>query len=321
MAQYLAVAGAEDEDEGCVEFTQYGQLTREHRNPLIYNKGSAHSVHSDVHDSPTRPTAPSTYAEPTPMSASSMDPGSFLGNGIGLMPQAGMIKKDTMTSEAAMSNMSELNSSERIAKVNNVFMLPLFEITNTMHALMGSFNLVPKVLEEAVKDDTTTKGLLDHIARCPYKSRSMAPCQKQSFENLGKDLTPEQYCYFKQMYAFKTNYLFHALNMRGVYFQYVAVSREDMAFTNSEAFAARVKELMKQSQAFRKDPACKGNHTSLSRGLERKTLVLDLDETLIHASETMMANYDASFIYDDGNCCRTQVATVMSCARKPIVVH
>jgi len=227
------------------EFGRYLQVTREHVNPLVHNKGSPYAIKVEKCFDQEAPTAPSANFKDQPEADGRLSPHS-------LMCNLHMVKKDTLTTEAAMSNISELNSAERIAKVNNIFQLPLFEIRNTMQALAFKRKMVDIDPESPVNLCAEQKQRL-FPCKVPYKSRSMLPGQRESFERLAADLTPKQYNFLKQMYGFKTNYLFHVLNMREIYFQYVTLSREDMTFTGCEAFQSRVKHLLKQSEHFVRD--------------------------------------------------------------------
>ncbi len=233
MASYLTAENEnEDEGEGCVEFAQYGQLTREHLNPLVHNKGTSPGV-KELHSKQSEILTAYLRQNPAPV-AVPLD----------------ILKQDSLASDAAMSNTSELNTNERSEKVNNVFRLPLFEVSGgTIQARVEE-----KGPEEEVAAGPDKQVLQSH-EHAPYKSRSMKPRDKLSFESFGEELTPEQYRYFKAMYAFKTDYLIHALNMREIYFQYVMVSREDMSFTFSAPFTTRIGRLMQQAEKFVRDPA------------------------------------------------------------------
>ena len=293
MANTSQVELVEEENEGPVvlEISRYSQLTGYHTNPLLHNKGFANAQKNLLAPNNSVILSYLPISQQNDVITSAFQLPQVTNNTIDIH------KKDTIMSEAQMSNISELDANDQIAKANNMLLLTE-EIKSNIQELVHN-ELIAFWSPEEDKDDTIKKkrDSLTQLARIPLKCRTMATYQKQSFDKLGVDLTPEQFQYFKKMYAIKENYLFHALGMKEIYIQYVQTSREDMSFINSESFSAKMDWLLKQRKNYARDIAVyKGIFTFITL-IDKKTLALDLDETLAFASGVSMQNYNIQLTY------------------------
>ncbi len=286
-------------------YTRYTKPVKEHVNPLLHNKGSVNFVK----DNPTPP--PKLDLSPLVLTTSPH---------LTKKSESAVIQFDSMLSlDCSPTGMSEFYSAEKAAPLNSVFQLPLFEIHHTMYLLAQKRDALKEIVEE--KNDvaeeeapSAKKPAPDQsedlkqkkILKMPYKSCSMQQAKCEGIETMAADLTPRQYGFLKKVFAYKSNYLFHTLNFREVYFQYVAVTKEIMKLSTSEDVAEQLQTLMRQSKSYAKKPREKCKLVFLvTQPLKKgkKTLVLDLDETLLHAEGTPAKGYDHTFTYveDDGN--------------------
>jgi len=264
----LPSAKTEEEEKECcvIQISRYSHLLSGHLNPLVYNKGYVSTTNSEhCYSSPDIQLKEPDIKVVLPLTESLNLP---LISG----EDFGMIKKDSMLSEAAMSNISELTSAERISKVNNIFQLPLFEIHNTMQDILfrkrtkrkmqealKKVEPEPKIKQGSEITDPKNSNLLVCPVKLPFKSRSLFQKEKQGFEKLGAELTQKQEEYFRKMFAFKGNYLFHVLNEKSIYLQYVILSRENMSFTTCEPFVSRVRQILSLAKNLKKEntiPPC-----------------------------------------------------------------
>lgn len=233
--------------------SRYIQPKKEHANPLVYNKGNANFKK----DSPKKESQNTVI----PTLANHMEHNQQISQKNFLSPinpnDLDMIKKkdsiSSVGSDGGFTNTDEFDAREKTIGVSNFIRPPLFEVNNTMQFLLQTKR------EESTNDKTSfVKNTKENheangIAKMPFKSRSMAQQKTEGIEALAADLTPEQYNYLKKMYDFKNNYLFHALNMREVYFQYVSISKSTMNFTNSQDFLLKVSSLLALKKNYAKD--------------------------------------------------------------------
>jgi hypothetical protein len=218
---------------------------KEHINPLLYNKGNA-KVSKDF----IKKTPPSTESSKSQEANTHIPHTNYLSPVI--TQQWDIIKKESISSvgsDGALSNTEEFDISDKTIGVINFIKPPLFEINNTMQLLLQAKRVDDIANEKSVNNQLTCQ----EEVKMPYKSRSMFQQKTESIEALAADLTPEQYNFLKTMYQFKCNYLFHTLNMREVYFQYVSVSNSKMSFANSEDFLRQVSALLSQKKNYLRD--------------------------------------------------------------------
>ena len=116
--------------------------------------------------------------------------------------------------------------------------------------------------------------------------------KREGVENMKQELTSKQHKYFSKMNQFKTDYLSHVLNCTQIYFQYVAMSKADMSFINKSEFIEMNNSVLAQRKMYAQNKFKYKN---------KKTLVLDLDETLILASSKELVIYDQVLNYKQDN--------------------
>ncbi len=277
------------------QYAPYSQPMREHVNPLLFNKGSVRGDSDHL-----------KFARPTQIASTKSKSGPLPEDERTLFLQRReaedgdeMKRSGTLSSicSEGFSNTSELNSDERKTQL---FQLPLFEIHGTIQQLIKARRLLPQE-EQAENQNDSPADSLSPPSRPPGKSRTMQPDKGVALEKLAEDLTPQQYEYFKEMYAFKGSYLLHVLHVREIYFQYVSISKNDMSYTTSHEFTTQVSRLLTQKPRFarRPDQSAPGTREKTKGAVGKKTLVLDLDETLVYASSDMIFGHDMSFIFSD----------------------
>ena len=249
------------------QFAQYARPVKEHVNPLLHNKGCVRRAGRQL---VKLDSAPVRLLEATPKEPLEVPQEEELKEPLSSIPPAqedqGLVKKGTNTSSCSglLSDVSELNSSERFKKLSNFFQLPLFEIHNTMQLLRvqhqgkrvdaseGAIhgperhgregNASPVSLSKpAEKDQHLALG-----AKGYHKCRSTLLATKPDVDKLRGELTPKQEAYFALMKDIQSNYINHALNYPEIYFQYVAMSRANLEFTNTPEFGREVAELLLQ---------------------------------------------------------------------------
>ena len=252
-----------EEDEkgsGIATVSKYCYIAASRTNPLVSNKGSttaARKTTSFIH-----------FPLDTKNTKMSLGPKEFLSLPDAVDESGMLMKRDTLISEAGMSNTSELNSDEVAYRSCNPCQLPLFEIKITMQTLMVRrlsefIKIIPSEPSQAPNKDDPTNLMHNimsteqanrlKVQRLPFKSTSLCGAKKQNIEKLGENLTPMQFRYYKQMYEIKMNYLCHAMKMKPIYMQYLALSRENMTFTTCEPFTIRLRQIMSMSKSFSRD--------------------------------------------------------------------
>lgn len=235
------------------ELSRYSQPMKEHINPLLYNKGNARAS-KDFVKKPTLPTESMCLPEYNHHIAQT----NYLSPVI--TQQWDILKKESISSvgsDGALSNTEEFDFSDNALGVSNFIKPPLFEVNNTMQLLLQAKKVEDMANEKKIDNQLNGK----EEVKMPYKSRSMFQQKTESIEALAADLTPEQYNFLKTMYEFKCNYLFHTLNMREVYFQYVSVSNSKMSFASSEEFLKQVSALLSQKKNYLRDFSQYGRKT------------------------------------------------------------
>jgi Dullard-like phosphatase family protein len=240
------------------------------RNPLLSNKGSVRIIKSEKElksyllAPPSTSTKLSTFIDDGKTSNRRYSQS----NNIQDMPLLSSINDDTS------STLSEMTSSERLP---DIFQLPMFEVHNTMHSLRFNSNTA-KLNKEVAKDKVKKEKVIE-----------MDETIRPNIENMTTILSPSQHKYFTIMNSFKTNYLNHVLNDNRVYFQYVSMSRQNLNFVSSEKFTEEYKLNLTQKEKF---------FRNLCKYHGKKTLVLDLDETLILAMKRKPVVYDTVLSYN-----------------------
>lgn len=309
----------EDEEKINGFYSQiYSHVTtiKEHLNPLLSNKGSVTGV---VDLSPSNRLGLPNFSHFTKL------PGRKINSSIDV------VNFDNADAENSPTAMAEFKPNEKINSIDTFFQLPLFEIHHTMYVLIQKKKTIklasPVIskpskenideLEKIIsqenveneviinepankaspeKEEQTTNG----HAKMPYKSVSMFLAKGRGVDTMAENLSPEQYAYLKKVFGFKGNYLHHSLNMREVYFQYVAVTKEMVKLSNNDKIKSQLQNLLKQTHKYpKKDKGIFIDYSNKNIGL--KTLVLDLDETLVHASPTIVKGYDLTFTYIDSD--------------------
>jgi hypothetical protein len=164
-------------------------------------------------------------------------------------------KKDSVSSqnsEGGYSICSELNPTERELGLGSFIKLPLFEVAKTMQYLLHLKYELLKQIKTANSKSEDSSRYINNSRRVP-KSCSMMEEKGICIEDFAADVSPEVYQFLKKVYSYKSNYLFHVLNMRNIYFQYVSVSRSTMSFTNTQEFLVLVEKAMLQNKNYMKD--------------------------------------------------------------------
>lgn len=111
---------------------------------------------------------------------------------------------------------------------------------------------------------------------------------------MAENLTPQQYEFYKIMYAFKENYFAYTLSQQDVYYQYVSIMSELKRIARSKDIAPQIVYFTRES---RKYPPLVENSERI------KTCILSLDGTLICSNQSEMKNPSFIFNYiedDDG---------------------
>jgi len=172
----------------------------------------------------------------------------------------------------ATSITSEMSPSERFNKPNEYFQLPMFEVRNTMCSLryIRSVTMI-KRSENKAEDKEEAKKETELL----HKMWTISVDKRNKVEDMTAELMPKQREYFTIMSKFKNNYLNHVLSCNKVYFQYVLMSRQNLDFLESEEFLKERELNLLQKEKYLKN---------LFKCHDKKTLVLDLDETLILAT-------------------------------------
>ncbi len=232
----------EEEEKGSTTFSQFARYSIpvcDHVNPLLHNKGSV-GVSKDV--------------------AKKDPPVSLVVPGRKKVFHRGDTKESV---ESDGPGMSEFESFEGGSQIGTLLQLPLFEIHNTMELLLQKRQLQvgdtdPPAESSSSSNSPNKEKKIDgggsYACRMPLKSYSMQPPENPcNMEALATELPPAQFEFLKQMYAFKTNYLFHVLNMRDIYFQYVAVSKGIANLANSQNIEDQMKMMQTHAKNFTRD--------------------------------------------------------------------
>ncbi len=252
-------------------FAQLPKSSKERVNPLLSNKGSVRPRLSSL----ALPRTPAPSLSSTTVVPPKLDK-----------------ERDESSSDDVSS---ELDSSERFRKLANLCQLPLFEIHGTMHVLRQKRTLQHE------------RGKRSNEFR---KSRTMHGARTPGAQEMLQTLTQEQHKYFGHMKESKTDYMSHMLNCKQIYFQYVAVSKTNMWFLKSAEFEVMTSKLMEQKERFRQDKArfAGTSPDAQYREVDKKTLVLDLDETLVFATAEKQDSYDTTLPgeNDSGEACKVR---------------
>ena len=190
------------------------------------------------------------------------------------------------THDDSLSVLSEISPSDRFKKIGDVLQLPMFEVQKTMLSLRFNNKATELVNKKSTEHEVKKENLHDMNA---YRKWTIDEIKAHGIENMTAQLSSTQRQYFTIMNSFKTNYLSHVLNNNKVYFQYVSMSKQNLSFLNSEKFTKEYKLNLAQKEKFAKN---------IYKYHGKKTLVLDLDETLILATKKKPAVYDAALTYN-----------------------
>eukprot|EP00826_Nyctotherus_ovalis_P030609 TRINITY_DN2442_c0_g2_i1.p1 TRINITY_DN2442_c0_g2~~TRINITY_DN2442_c0_g2_i1.p1 ORF type:complete len:305 (-),score=63.73 TRINITY_DN2442_c0_g2_i1:613-1527(-) len=184
--------------------------------------------------------------------------------------------------EDSPSVLSEMDASERFNRLGHIFQLPLFEVHNTMFSLRYERSVT--VFNKKKINRKTREPQDSHLSR----TWTLHGKKRVNVEDMTTELTPKQHEYFTIMAQFQNNYLNHVLSSNKIYLQYVVMSRQNLDFLNTPQFVKDQELNLSQKEKFKKNTY---------RYKDKKTLVLDLDETLILVSNRKPIKYDAAVGY------------------------
>ena len=248
----------DEEDKNMGKFSEfyckYSQETNAHVNPLLHNKGSANISKG----TPVLPNNPPSSEE----LPSAPDENETITEFNLIKPVASF-----ESSEATPSGIAEFVQSED-SPVGAVFQMPIFEVHQSVKLLQErrERGTVAKGVPTAIVSQEQLPILADEklklpAPKAPYKSYSMQPIKDEGLEMA--DLSSRQYDFLKKVFAYKSNYLYHALNMQEIYVQYAAISKEISKITNSGDLKVRLDRLLlQQSEYPRNTELYKGNKIS-----------------------------------------------------------
>ena len=252
--------------------------TQDMQNPLIHNKGSAktNGKNSGILPFVIPATPPSSLLEIVDENESLNVKNELI------REQNERITKVTPgnLNEETLSISSEMNSSERFKRLT-VFQLPVFEVHTTMK------NLIERKMNEKSCINIVNKKETEKI----LKAKTMNGTSRREAENMMESLSKSEFEYFTIMNKYNTNYLKHVLNFNAIYFQYAEISKIDTKFIHTDEFINKRNNILLQKKNFTQN-------THKYQG--KKTLVLDLDETLVLVSYDKLENYDKSFTLSEG---------------------
>lgn len=255
------------------------------QNPLLSNKGSVKFKE--------KREAKSFYLAPPGTSSLSLDGGESpykKSSQTTYIPNQPLLSP-TENNEDSPSILSEMDASERFDRLGHIFQLPLFEVHNTMLSLryeqsVSAFNGLNKKKGSRKVRESQDASL--------SRTWTLHGKKRVNVEDMTTELTPKQHEYFTIMGRFQSNYLSHVLCNSKVYLQYVVMSRQNLDFLKSPQFIKEQELNLSQKERYRK---------STYRYKDKKTLVLDLDETLILVSNRKPLKYDATVGYCSRDVC------------------
>ena len=251
---------AEEVKHQAIKINYFAQLPKESKtriNPFLYNKGYVKPLGLEETTALSRPiihTPPPPARVPLEDYKFSSSVRKQTAPEYEVEPFDQPYKENVQGSnEDLLSITSELNSSERFKKLSNIFQLPMFEIHNTMQAVMSRKLL--ETISEKNGDDTPKRTKKKTKSKGQHKCLSVYGTKREGAEDMQQELTPKQYTYFSKMNEFKTDYLSHVLNHKEIYFQYVSMSKANTWFLNSAEFITRNNKLLEQKSKFKRNKA------------------------------------------------------------------
>lgn len=268
-------------------------------NPLLHNKGLPKTIKASLN--PLK-KAPEVKKKSKKFSAAFLD--------------------DTAKSPSGYDviGMSEFGEACGLPGIKEIITIPLSEMNMDYLTFQKTIvkaeapNIIPDVKEEDKEDDAGEKYpetimLKDKIKRkrqellgMPAKLQSMGLPEDDGMKPFEEKLSPEQFDFLKKVYAYKDNYYIHALRMGEINNQYVSIFRYLRKISESEAVLKQLKHFASQADKYAKNIVLYKS-IFFTKALDKKTLLLDLDETLIHASpkESKHAVCVFKYIEEDGD--------------------
>eukprot|EP00826_Nyctotherus_ovalis_P020295 TRINITY_DN1635_c0_g3_i1.p1 TRINITY_DN1635_c0_g3~~TRINITY_DN1635_c0_g3_i1.p1 ORF type:complete len:310 (-),score=71.30 TRINITY_DN1635_c0_g3_i1:6374-7303(-) len=204
--------------------------------------------------------------------------------------------------------MSEFGAASELPGIKEILSIPLSEMNMDY---LDYQRTVTKVNEaektnEALPDPSQ---IASKIARrrkeqlgMPTKPQSMALPEDGGMALFAENLSPEQFEFLKRVYAYKDNYYVRALSILEISSQYVSIFRYLRKMSESELVLKQLKSFASEAEKYARDAsAYKG--MCVGKGVGKKTCLLDLDETLIHATpkESKSAACVFRYIEEDGD--------------------
>jgi len=209
-------------------------------------------------------------------------------------------ENEIVKKSSSIESCDELSIGNSERSNNNVllmFQIPIFETHKSSTAALSDKNKGPPVPEGV--SQINIPEISTEFPTTFIKSKTVR-ASPTPIEKLAGTLTPKQYEYLKAMYDFKETYISHALNNAGIMGQYVAMSKADLSFTKSKEFLKREEQLLQWcSGKYNRDPN--------KYDMNLKTLVLDLDETIIISSPELIDGYNLVILPSDVNDIEGQV--------------
>lgn len=191
--------------------------------------------------------------------------------------------KEILSIPLSEMNMDYLDYQRTVTKAN--------EAEKTHEALPDSSQIAAKIAQKRKEQ-----------LGMPTKLQSMALPEDGGMALFAENLSPEQFEFLKRVYAYKDNYYVRALSTPEISSQYVSIFRYLRKMSESELVLKQLKSFANEAEKYARDAAAyKGMWAG--KGVDKKTCLLDLDETLIHATpkESKSAACVFRYIEEDGD--------------------
>ena len=141
-----------------------------------------------------------------------------------------------------LSNLSEMNSTERFKKLCCNFQLPLFEVHCTIRDVVDNN-------EKDIKEENLPKNKPNHIEKFK-RMWTMEGKRRIDAEDMTKGLDEKQSKYFTIMNDFKDNYMAYALKCKEIYYQYSHRFKQNMEFLKTEEFKKLREQILIHREKF-----------------------------------------------------------------------
>lgn len=274
-----------EQSEPMNNLRRYSQTAVSHMNPLLFNKGNVPKTPSANH------TICRGFSSEEDIEIPEESATNFITTKVRSFKSKTNIKYSSiLIADEDLNDSSELRTVERNQRMLNLLRIPIFETHDSEHLTPEKNKEAPavKTRESAL---VVTAPYVEEHKLLTYKSKTLKTAPTPSIESMGAKLTIEQHDYLKAMYEFKDYYLYYVLKKKEIFRQYVAMSKANMSFTKSKIFQEQKGNLLLETTKF--------NRNTDKIGPQMKTLVLDLDETLVYSSTNDMEVYDTQISSDD----------------------